>query len=836
MEKNNISITRELDLCISCEICSEVCPVSAIKMNETYGQYLPEFDTKKCIKCGLCLELCPGIDIDPDKLRFKNITKNLFDGNFIENYSGYSNNMIIRKNSSSGGFITTLIIELIKNKEYDYAYVLNFNNIYGEPAQIEGTENLDEILTAAKSKYIPVSLKKIINELKRKDKKSYIIVATPCQIQGIKKTMNKLNISEENFLFLGLFCDKTLNSNIIKFFEKKFKQSKEHLIKFEFRTKEKHGWPGDSKLYFDSKREVIVHKGLRMQLKKYFQLNRCLFCVDKLNRHADISFGDCYIKGKECYYGKSNIIIRTKKGKNIFEKYKHLFTIEKENIESIRESQKLSEKKDNLEFCKYLIKKENIYDYPEFPYQIRNKTEKKLLNLQKNITLGKNNKYNKIKLSMKISKIKNQLNYLGKATIIAMGLCFIIMKGFFSCRNLKKRNMLNKSSTGNIVIVGGELYNKGAQAMTFTVVDQMKRKYPNKNIYLFSALDHKREGTDIYSFNILPWHLDIKIYLLVPWIKKFFAYYNEYDSTLKEIDNIINNADCIIDISGYALSSQWGFFSSINYLLNIIISKNYLKPFYIFPQSISPFNYSTIGKMLLYPLMFVYLKYPKKIFTREKEGLESVYKFTNQNIELSPDIVLHNKEYDLNNIYKKKITLNEVIIKKNSVGIIPNKRVIERSDSEKIYSMYISLINELLIKNKTIYILRHSYEDLEVCEYIKNFFIDNKNVILISNDFNAFELENVIKNFDFLIASRYHSIIHSYKNGVPALVIGWANKYYELLKNFNQLDYFFDIRNNINADEIINSLNIMIKNREHEVNNIKNKIDSIAKNNIFQVF
>ena len=66
-----------------------------------------------------------------------------------------------------------------------------------------------------------------------------------------------------------------------------------------------------------------------MKLKSFFQLNRCLFCYDKLNSFADISFGDCYIKEEKSFYGKSNVIIRTNIGKKIYEKYSYLFSYNK---------------------------------------------------------------------------------------------------------------------------------------------------------------------------------------------------------------------------------------------------------------------------------------------------------------------------------------------------------------------------------------------------------------------------------------------------------------------------------------------------------------------------
>lgn len=39
-----------------------------------------------------------------------------------------------------------------------------------------------------------------------------------------------------------------------------------------------------------------------------------------------------------------------------------------------------------------------------------------------------------------------------------------------------------------IIIVGGQLHNKGAQAMAYTVVDAMKKKFPEKEVVLFASV------------------------------------------------------------------------------------------------------------------------------------------------------------------------------------------------------------------------------------------------------------------------------------------------------------------------------------------------------------
>jgi len=388
----NVTKTREMDLCVSCEICSAICHKDAIEMENKFGQFLPKVDDEKCAKCGLCLELCPGIA--PLKIIYSKTSEATFDGNSLGSYTAYSKDPEIRKNSTSGGLVTNLIIELIKNKEYDAAFVLDFDKFDGKPARLKATNEINEILNSAKSKYIPASVYNVIKTLQKGDNKKYIVVGTPCQIYGIKKFIEKNNISEKNLLFLGLFCDNILNFNIIQYFEDTYRKSNERLTKFEFRTKEKNGWPGDSKIYVDSGRVLIVDRRVRMQLKKFFQLNRCLFCLDKLNRLADISFGDCYIGGKSSFYGKSSVIIRTKKGKEVFDKYSYLFNLERVDVGEIRKSQHIMDKKINLDYLKVFAKENNVY-----PIKLEEDSEvvKELAKLQRYIGWGERYEAKKIK-------------------------------------------------------------------------------------------------------------------------------------------------------------------------------------------------------------------------------------------------------------------------------------------------------------------------------------------------------------------------------------------------------------------------------------------------------
>lgn len=402
---------------------------------------------------------------------------------------------------------------------------------------------------------------------------------------------------------------------------------------------------------------------------------------------------------------------------------------------------------------------------------------------------------------------------------------------------------------GYVVIVGGELHNKGAQAMTYTVVDKIKKKYPHKEIVLFASVytdkDENEKGE--LSFQVFPWNIRMKMSILGFHYSKYVGVVELFKSVIRgpgitkehlvKIKTVLNNTDLIIDVSGYALSSQRGFTASLSYLYNIIVAKKYNASMYLLPQSFGPFDYSEKQKKVLFPLMKEYLKYPKKIFARENEGVKYLKQLNLKNIEKSYDCVFQGDEnFCFTNIYLKGInSSNNVEIYNNSVAIVPNGKIMEHGDSYKQYNLYNKLIELILSKGKKVYLIRHSYIDLNICRDIKKNFVENDNVVLLEDDFNCIQINNLLKEFDFLIASRYHSIVHAYKIGKPALVFGWATKYHELLSLFSQEKYLFDVRKSINTNLVLEKLEFLMNNSQRESDVITKTYNDLRNNqNIFK--
>lgn len=342
-----VTTTVENGLCCSCGVCRGICPKDCISFRKENGLFLPVIDETACVKCGLCAAVCPGLGhpYEPKETAEATIT-----GDYLACFNAWSRDEKARHVSASGGVISTLIPELLRLGRYDGAFCLD---TYDYRTQLKtrmytaaDTEHWVDS-NAPKSRYLPVSQEVAVQHIRRHPEAKLIIVGTSCALRGIEAVIRKLKRNRENYLLIGLFCDKVFNYNVLSWFSDSFCPGSE-LVQLHFKNKESGGWPGDMKFYPENGESFYVPIHERSRMKRYFMPERCLYCVDKLNVLADISLGDNYTETASSPLGSNSVILRTCRGMEAWDAVADLLEIVPVDIAEIQEAQGLSIRLQNL--------------------------------------------------------------------------------------------------------------------------------------------------------------------------------------------------------------------------------------------------------------------------------------------------------------------------------------------------------------------------------------------------------------------------------------------------------------------------------------------------------
>ena len=386
----------------------------------------------------------------------------------------------------------------------------------------------------------------------------------------------------------------------------------------------------------------------------------------------------------------------------------------------------------------------------------------------------------------------------------------------------------------NIIIAGGGLVNKGAQAMTLITICELKKQFPAHRMVLLTwdaspAAKQKHTMYDLELLEVPP----IKFAQTArnPLLRAMYAL--RYRHAFTDSDTIYRNAELFVDISGYALGSNWEPKVCNDYLDCIEHAMAYGVPVYLLPQSFGPFDYTTeAGKAIdgrtrrLFPKV-------KHIFAREQEGFDAlVSRYGLTNVTLTKDMVLASKIEDYSAALRQKPVLDLPEIPENSIALIPNVRVRDSGANDPL-TIYTAAVRAGLEKGLHVYITHHSTQDRELCAAIKAAFADEDRVILLEHDHSCMEFNVLVKKFRFVIASRFHAIVHALKNGVPCVALGWATKYMDLMKLFSQERFVFDLRQPLESSAVEQAVREMSRVWQTEAEVIRTALPELQKENVF---
>ena len=308
------------------------------------------------------------------------------------------------------------------------------------------------------------------------------------------------------------------------------------------------------------------------------------------------------------------------------------------------------------------------------------------------------------------------------------------------------------------------------------------------------------------------------------------GYSNRPDNVAVSL-KMLKSIDFLIDISGYGFGSKWSDEHNRNWLDWLAVAGRYAKKKYLMPQSFGPLDFQNDDIS----------EYAKKVFggfdliyAREDSSASYLSKLGINSVRMA-DSVLIEHDYDPSAVIKdfEKYKEDTEVKNRHNIAIIPNMRLIDTGGQSQsdLLEFYYAVIDRHMDKHD-IYLTAHSGEDLELCRKIKEHYEEDERVIIIDHVLYSFNYESFVSKMDFIIASRYHSIIHAYKESVPAIILGWSDKYRSLAEAAKQTQYIIDPGNG-NIENALLAVSGMSEKYPEERNTIRKNVSELQKQSCY---
>ena len=390
-----------------------------------------------------------------------------------------------------------------------------------------------------------------------------------------------------------------------------------------------------------------------------------------------------------------------------------------------------------------------------------------------------------------------------------------------------------------IMVVGANFDNKGSQAKLYVVIDELRKRYSDCEVY-YAHNDEQLDGA-LYRFGKIVFNKKAQSQVLkanpLTNITKLFKKKDDTPGAEKDITDIVSQMDLMIDVSENTLSDQSTLADIEFYMNNIKIAKKYKIPMIMMPQSYGPFNFS-LDEMYIMGDLKDLLFYPKAIFAREQFGYDEMMGYFGlDNLRRSTDMLLIDNNFELSNVcsrfYRPEIP---EVAETNSVGVIPNAVCFGKKYSDRTLDMYKKLFEALKAARKEVYIFCQAASDMEVCKELANSFRHFDNIHLIDREMDCVEIDMFLKKFEFIVTSHYTAVVQAYRNYIPVLALGSGEKYKEITELLGQEKFNFDVLSETtNNYDIVDAVNDLMKDPDIAKTRIQTRMINIQTKNCFEI-
>lgn len=312
------SITRN-GLCSGCGLCESIAPKGAIQVMLNNSGYLrPQINHTLTAEIEKQITaVCPGLTVQHPKGTKK---YHPIWGPLIKVLTGHAVDPEVRKQGSSGGVLSALLIHLVDTGKVDFVAQIATSQQNPLENELQISHTREDIIRAAGSRYAPSSPLRHLHDLLATGKK-FAFVGKPCDIAALRR-YSEINTAVKTQVpyMLSFMCAGIPSMHGTYAILKKFGAEQSKVVSFRYRGD---GWPGMTRATLQDGQifEMDYNASWGNILNKHLQF-RCKICPDGTGEFADIVCADAWY-GKDGYPdfaerdGRSLILVRTAQGEQL---------------------------------------------------------------------------------------------------------------------------------------------------------------------------------------------------------------------------------------------------------------------------------------------------------------------------------------------------------------------------------------------------------------------------------------------------------------------------------------------------------------------------------------
>lgn len=366
-----------------------------------------------------------------------------------------------------------------------------------------------------------------------------------------------------------------------------------------------------------------------------------------------------------------------------------------------------------------------------------------------------------------------------------------------------------------VMAVGGNFLGKGAEAMLLTVRDAVVERFPDAVVCAPSSPGRSRDR--YHQHGIVP--------VVTPdrtcgmrrvdrWLTLSGLLRQRPVDPVRlferdgKIINIYRCSDAVVDVSGFVGSDEFGPRASLDRLREYELAAATGNRIILMPQSWGPLRNPAVRQYVGSLVRMADL-----VFARERDSLEYLMDLPGidrDRIHLSPDIAF---QFHGAPVVAGRELLRDYGIAgadRLLIGITPNMRIVERTPGrgqENSYFRSLVAISRWFLANTdaTLVLIPHESSpgranDPELSAMVADALGEPRRVVALGAGHSAAEVKAVIASLEFLVASRYHSLVAALSCRTPVGVIGWSHKYDDLMNAAGLADWVSDPARRADAD------------------------------------